>query len=165
MAEAFDIARMQKEALVQLRFLGDRAHKAAAVGRGTAQGALRDGVERRLLEAMRIVCAPSKKAMLGRSLEEAKVDAAAWLLLEIFLEASLASFDLGESEAQMLLSSRLTDEMRAAAQLRLGKMSMLEESFAKVQSATSTAASEAGLRHEDARAAFKQIMMELQHVG
>jgi hypothetical protein len=91
----------QKQKLVKMQFVGEAPHVGVAVGRGTAAGPLPGGVERRLHSLMQVICAPSKDALRGEYVCAAQLDAAAWLLLQLFLEASLAKYDVGVEEAQV----------------------------------------------------------------
>jgi hypothetical protein len=95
----------QKDRLVKLRFIGKGALRAIAVGRGTAAGPLHMGVEPKLLRAMEVLCAPHAKALKEGSPAKACLEAAALLLLLLYLDASLSSFRIDSGKFQVRLAS------------------------------------------------------------
>ena len=104
----------QKEQLVQLRLLGHGSQPAVAVGRAAAASPLPRGFEPRLLQATRILCAPEPKALKAEHRLFKRVEAAAHLLLQLFLEASLSGFGLSSEEMAVCLPRCLPTQGRVA---------------------------------------------------
>jgi hypothetical protein len=64
---------------------------------------------------------------------------------------------------QAVASGSVADDIRAALQLRLAKMAMLEDSFSKVQEAARLALLETSIdKDTPGRTAFGQLMQELR---
>jgi hypothetical protein len=102
------LARWQKEQLVKLSLLGESARAAVAVGRAANGVPLQVGVEARLLHAMRVLCAPEAKALKPSHAAHSKVEAAAQLLLQLYLEVALSGFGLSPEDMQVRLCIQCT---------------------------------------------------------